>query len=50
MSKLFKGSLEHLWLLQEYDMCLDGHEWSKILVDSNGAYKMCLVCDWEGKA
>jgi hypothetical protein len=35
---------------REYDLCLDGHEWSKILVDSNGAYKMCLVCDWEGKA
>lgn len=33
-----------------YDLCLDGHEWSGILVDKNGAYKMCLVCEWGGKA
>ena len=28
-----------------YDLCLDGHKWSGILVDKDGAYKMCLVCD-----
>lgn len=30
---------------REYDLCLDGHEWSGIMVDSDGAYKLCLVCD-----
>ena len=28
-----------------YDLCLDGHEWSGILVNKDGAYKMCLVCN-----
>jgi hypothetical protein len=35
---------------REYDLCLDGHEWSGIMADSNGTYKMCLVCDSEGTA
>lgn len=35
---------------REYDLCLDGHEWSKIMTDNDGAYKMCLVCDSEGTA
>ena len=35
---------------REYDLCLDGHEWSAVMADSAGAYKMCLVCDEEGKA
>lgn len=32
---------------REYDLCLDGHEWSGIMVDKNGLYKMCLVCPSE---
>lgn len=49
MSK-FQEALDHLYLTRKYDLCLDGHEWSGILVDKDGAYKMCLVCEWEGKA
>jgi hypothetical protein len=35
---------------REYDLCLDGHEWSALMADSNGAYKMCNVCDKESEA
>lgn len=49
MSK-FQEALDHPSLTSGYDLCLDGHEWSGILVDNNGAYKMCLVCEWDGKA
>ena len=35
---------------REYDLCIDGHEWSGLMSDDAGVYKMCLVCDSEGKA
>jgi hypothetical protein len=43
-------ALDHLYLTREYDLCLDGHEWSGLMSDNDGVYKMCLVCDIENGA
>jgi hypothetical protein len=48
----FKRSLDNYLTSNDREFgdvnpCVDGHEWGGVMVDSNGAYKLCHNCDTE---